>query len=335
MESEPTEAGLHPRHDTSYRFLLSSKKLFVELLRSFVKRGWTEDIAEENVEEIPHTFVLQDFKRQEADLVYRVKLHGQEVIFYLLLELQSTVDYRMPYRLLLYQVEIWRYLLQNDASLLHNKKSFHLPPIVPIVLYNGEKEWQAKRQFRELLAGEKMFESELLNFEYLFIDVVRYTEEELLQLSNTIGAFFLLDQTEEVPQLLVRLRKLGQIIKQLPPENQEKLMTWMDNILRNKLPKQEVNLHTIMKTAKEEEEMLRFEKALDNLERQGIEKGMQEGLLKGKYEGVQEGMLKGKLEGQRAEREEIAKRMLALGMEIDVIVATTGFSITEMKHLQK
>ncbi|MFD2114282.1 Rpn family recombination-promoting nuclease/putative transposase [Paenibacillus yanchengensis] len=315
MESEPTEAGLHPRHDTSYRFLLSSKKLFVELLRSFVKRGWIEDIAEENVEEIPHTFVLQDFKRQEADLVYRVKLHGQEVIFYLLLELQSTVDYRMPYRLLLYQVEIWRYLLQNDASLLHNKKSFHLPPIVPIVLYNGEKEWQAKRQFRELLAGEKMFESELLNFEYLFIDVVRYTEEELLQLSNTIGAFFLLDQTEEVPQLLVRLRKLGQIIKRLPPENQDKLMTWMDNILKNKLPKQEVNLHTIMKTAKEEEEMLRFEKALDNLERQGIEKGM--------------------LKGQRAEREEIAKRMLALGMEIDVIVASTGFSNVELEQLRQ
>ncbi|MFD2116963.1 Rpn family recombination-promoting nuclease/putative transposase [Paenibacillus yanchengensis] len=138
METAPQEETLHPRHDTSYRFLLSSKKLFVDLLRSFVKRGWVQEVNEEQVEEIPHTFVLQDFKRQEADLVYRVKLQGQDVIFYLLLELQSSVDYRMPYRLLLYQVEIWRYLLQNEATLIANRKSFRLPPIVPIVLYNGK-----------------------------------------------------------------------------------------------------------------------------------------------------------------------------------------------------
>jgi predicted transposase YdaD len=67
-----------------------------------------------HVQEIPHSFVLQDFKRQEADLVYRVNLNSQDVVFYLLLEMQSSVDFRMPYRLLLYQVEIWRYLLQNE-----------------------------------------------------------------------------------------------------------------------------------------------------------------------------------------------------------------------------
>ncbi|MFD2114555.1 Rpn family recombination-promoting nuclease/putative transposase [Paenibacillus yanchengensis] len=174
MESTPQEDTLHPRHDTSYRFLLSSKKLFVELLRSFITRGWVQDVEEEQVEEIPHTFILQDFKRQEADLVYRVKLKGRDVIFYLLLELQSSVDYRMPYRLLLYQVEIWRYLLHHNDELATNRKTFQLPAIVPIVLYNGKRKWRAKRQFRELLAGEALFDSELLNFEYLLIDVVRY-----------------------------------------------------------------------------------------------------------------------------------------------------------------
>ncbi|MFD2115174.1 Rpn family recombination-promoting nuclease/putative transposase [Paenibacillus yanchengensis] len=326
MEPKPEEETLHPRHDTSYRFLLSSKKLFVELLRSFVKRGWTNDVTEENVEEIPHTFILQDFKRQEADLVYRVKLNGQDVIFYLLLELQSTVDYRMPYRLLLYQVEIWRYFIQNDINLLRNKKSFQLPAIVPIVLYNGKRKWSVKRQFRKLLAGEKIFGSELLNFEYLLVDVVRYTEEDLLQLSNTIGAFFLLDQTEEVPQLLGRLTKLAHIIKQLPSENKDKLLTWMSNILKRKLPEHNINLQTIIETTKEGQNMLRFEKALDNLEQQGIEKGKQAGLY--------EGLLQGKLEGQRAEREEIAKRMLDMNVELAIITAATGFSIAEIEQLR-
>lgn len=80
MESDERDA-VHQRHDTSYRFLLSSKKLFVELLRSFIHKGWVERIDETNVEEITHSFILQDFKRKEADLVYRVKLNGQDVVF--------------------------------------------------------------------------------------------------------------------------------------------------------------------------------------------------------------------------------------------------------------
>lgn len=39
METESDERhSVHHRHDTSYRFLLSSKKLFIELLRSFVQK---------------------------------------------------------------------------------------------------------------------------------------------------------------------------------------------------------------------------------------------------------------------------------------------------------
>lgn len=137
MEEEET-ASSHPHHDTSYRYLLSSKKLFVELLRTFVDNGWLKTVTEEEVEEIPHSFVLPDFKRKEADLVYRVKLNGQDVVFYLLLELQSSVDYRMAYRLLLYQVEIWRYLQHHEAYSPENRKSFRLPPIVPLAEMDGE-----------------------------------------------------------------------------------------------------------------------------------------------------------------------------------------------------
>lgn len=228
LNADDREETIHQRHDTSYRFLLSSKKLFVELLRSFVHKGWVQNIDETNVQEIPHSFVLQDFKRQEADLVYRVNLNGQDVVFYLLLEMQSSVDFRMPYRLLLYQVEIWRYLLNDDKQARANRKTFRLPPIVPIVLYNGKKRWSAERQFRKLLNHEQMFGSELLDFEYLLIDVARYTEEELLSLSNTIGSVFLLDQTEDQAQLLERLGKLMHTIQQLPEESQQKFVAWID-----------------------------------------------------------------------------------------------------------
>jgi len=151
------EAGIHQRHDTSFRFLLSSKQLFVELLRSFVRKGWVNDVDAAGIEEIPHSFVLSDFKRKEADLVYRVKLNGQEVVFFLLMEMQSRVDFLMPYRLLLYIVEIWRYLLKDVDMRKIGRSRQRLPAIVPIVLYNGRRRWTASTSFRQMIAGARIW----------------------------------------------------------------------------------------------------------------------------------------------------------------------------------
>lgn len=307
MSSDVNPEVVHQRHDTTYRFLLSSKKLFVELLRSFVNKGWVQAVDEEHVQEIPHSFVLQDFKRQEADLVYRVNLNGQDVVFYLLLEMQSSVDFRMPYRLLLYQVEIWRYLLQNEEDALSNRKTFQLPPIVPIVLYNGKQKWSAELEFRKLLANENLFGSELLNFEYLLIDVARYTEEELLSLSNTIGSVFLLDQTEDQEQLLNRLGKLMSTIQQMPADSQQKFVAWMANILLQKLPENEPNLQQFIQNVKGDASFMGLEKILDDIEKRGEQKA----------------------------KEEVARRMIDLGLEASLIVAATGFSPEKIDQLQK
>lgn len=311
MSSDVNPETVHQRHDTSYRFLLSSKKLFVELLRSFINKGWVQAVDEENVQEIPHSFVLQDFKRQEADLVYRVKLNGQDVVFYLLLEMQSSVDFRMPYRLLLYQVEIWRYLLQNEEDALSNRKTFQLPPIVPIVLYNGKQKWSAELEFRKLLANENLFGSELVNFEYLLIDVARYTEEELLSLSNTIGSVFLLDQTEDQEQLLNRLGKLMNTIQQLPADSQQKFVAWMANILLQKLPENEPNLQQFIQNVKGDASFMGLEKILDDIERRGQHKGEQKG------------------------KEDVAKQLIRMGMDDSSIAQATGFSVQTIEDWRK
>ncbi|MFD0715950.1 Rpn family recombination-promoting nuclease/putative transposase [Paenibacillus sp. GCM10027626] len=314
MDSHKQET-IHQRHDTSYRFLLSSKKLFVELLRSFVHKGWVDRIDETSVEEIPHTFVLQDFKRQEADLVYRVKINGKEVVFYLLLEMQSRVDFRMPYRLLLYQAEIWRYLLKDDLKARTNRKSFRLPPIVPIVLYNGKRRWTASRQFRKLLSNEKMFGTELINFEYLLIDVVRYTEEELLALSNTIGAVFLLDQTKDREQLMERVEKLMDTIKQLPEDSQQKFLTWISNMLRRQLPENEPHMQDLFHNVKGGVSEMGLEKTLNKIIR----------------ECKREGRLEGKLEG----KEEVAKRLIEMGLDVSDIAVATGFPVDKIDQLRE
>lgn len=250
---------------------------------------------------------MQDFKRKEADLVYRINLNGQDVVFYLLMELQSSVDYRMPYRLLLYQVEIWRYLLESNTKAMENRKTFQLPPIVPIVLYNGEAKWTASRQFRQLLSHEHMFGTELLNFEYILIDVARYSEEDLLAISNTIGAVFLLDQIEDQKQLQQRLHKMLHIIQRLPEENQQKFMTWMSNIMLHKLPKQELSLQQWLQSMKGDATLMGLEKVLDEIERKGHQEG----------------------------KESVARKLISMNMDTAMIQQATELTSEKIEQLRR
>jgi hypothetical protein len=124
--------------------------------------------------------------------------------------MQSTVDFEMPFRLLEYQVEIWRHWLK------HEDETRPLPVIVPIVLYNGEPPWTASRKFREILDYEHLFgPKELVDFEYLLVDVARYDEKQLLTLANTISSAFILDQAQDRPN------RLRDIVQQLTEKNPE------------------------------------------------------------------------------------------------------------------
>ncbi|MDF2668891.1 MAG: hypothetical protein K0R67_1197 [Paenibacillus sp.] len=297
-------------HDSSYRYLLSSKKLFLELLRSFVNKGWVNQVDETQVEEIKQTFILPDFKRKEADIVYKVRLNGRDVIFYMLVELQSTVDLAMPYRLLLYQVEIWRYVLRNRDT-EDSEAPFSLPVIVPMVLYNGQRPWTAKRRFRELLVGGESFGAELLDFEYILLDVERYTETELLALSNTIGSVFLLDQTADQALLLERLQKLMGTIRQMPEDLQTQFMNWLSNIIASQLPDKNRDVEQLIQELKEKgENTMGLQKNLEAIKQQGIE------------------------QGRELEKETVAKNLIALGLDNSMITAATGFPESKIEQLR-
>lgn len=74
METDKNKKNLNVSLDKGYKYLLSHKKVFIELLRSFVKKDLANEIDESKVIRINKSFILQDFKNKEADLVYQVKM---------------------------------------------------------------------------------------------------------------------------------------------------------------------------------------------------------------------------------------------------------------------
>ncbi|WP_242824662.1 Rpn family recombination-promoting nuclease/putative transposase, partial [Clostridium tyrobutyricum] len=181
------------------------------------------------------SYILEDFSEEESDIVYKVNICGQDVIFYILLEFQSRVDYRMPMRLLFYIVELWRERLKNTAKKDIRNKNFKLPSVVPIVFYNGKNKWTASRNFKDILNSNELFGENVIDFRYILFDVYRYDKNNLEKMANMVSTVFLLDKEISREDLMKRLRLTAYVLKKITPEQFDILKMWLKSIMKPRL----------------------------------------------------------------------------------------------------
>jgi len=89
---------------------------------------------------------------------------------------------------------------------------------------------------------------------------------------------------------------------------------------------------TVIKSIEEKEMDNEAEKY--NSHQKGLEEGEKKGIKKGLKEGLKEGIKKGKEEGLKEKSIEIAKNMLKLNVDINIISQSTGLSIREIKSIE-
>jgi len=322
---------VHQENDKGYKELLSHKKTFVELLRSFVKEKWVNDVDEENLELINKSYITPEYLEKEADIIYKVRLKEKDVIFYCLLELQSKVDYLMPLRLLEYMKCIWNDIIKNTDNNEMRRKGFRLPAVVPLVLYNGKNNWTAARNFKEILNGYENFESHVLDFNYILFDVNRYSEEDLLKAAKMVSTVFLLDQKIKPDELIERLRNSLNVISETTADQFIVFKRWLKYIFTARMPDEsKTAIEDIIEKAdvKEVDSMISnlastIEEMQKEAEEKGIEKGMEKGRVEGKVEGIAEGVLL------------VAKEALKNGADIDFVAKITKLDVEVVSKIAK
>jgi len=235
-DQEEHKAAPHDIHDLGYKLLLSNEKTFLELIRTFAPEEWAKDVDEHGLIKINKSFISPHLTKREADVVYRMKKGTEDIIFYILLELQSSVDFLMPVRLLGYMTEIWRDVLNNTTDKEAERKDFRLPAIVPAVLYNGRESWTAARNFKEVLASYHDFEKYLLDFRYILFDVNRYTDDDLLATANLMSCVFFVDKRMAPEDLIERTKKAVEIISTLTPEEFRQFVAWYKHVIIERFP---------------------------------------------------------------------------------------------------
>lgn len=89
-------------HDTGYKFLFSTPELVRDLIIGFVPDEWLHSLDYSTLERVPGSYISEDFRYRADDVVWRVRVGGEWVYLYLLLEFQSSVDKYMALRMMVY-----------------------------------------------------------------------------------------------------------------------------------------------------------------------------------------------------------------------------------------
>lgn len=303
---------IHHIHDKSYKDLFSNKEILINMVQSFVEGSWGKDITKDNIELVNKSYILSDYEELESDIVYKATIENKEVIFYILLEFQSYVDYSMPIRLFLYMTEIWREVLKNTKKVEVKSKDFKLPAIVPIVLYNGEYKWTVERKFKNVISKSELFGNNIIDFEYILIDINKYEKEQLMELKNIASAVFLLDQKVDIEEFISRVKDIAIGFNTLSEEQKIMLRRWLKNTLSDEIKdKLGERIEDILIANKEEVAIM-----TSNISK----------TIKETFEKTRE-------EGEKNKAIEIAKNLLDI-LDDETISMKTGLTIEEVKRLR-
>lgn len=124
-------------HDTGYKELFSYPELVKQLIEGFAPAEIAQIMDFTTLKLHSGNYITPLFEEKFEDLVWSVDVHWQgtqqQVYLYLLLEFQSSIDNSMPIRLMHYVACFYDHLLKNKATTVKQG----LPPVFPIVLYNG------------------------------------------------------------------------------------------------------------------------------------------------------------------------------------------------------
>jgi len=139
----------------------------------------------ERLELVKPTFLLDDWRRRDNDLLIRIPFRdpadGREVLLCTLIEHQSTTDQVMPLRLLVYAVLYWEKEWKAWEDNHPRGQPLRLTPVLPLVLHTGQDPWDSNRNFADLFDVPEALREWLPKWTMPLWDLPEHTPEELLQ----------------------------------------------------------------------------------------------------------------------------------------------------------
>lgn len=292
---------LHNEHDKIFRKILDNKQEAV----NFINKTLKLEIKEEDLEKYNSSFITNDLINQESDVIYKLK--NRNIFF--LIEHQTKIDYSMAYRILEYENEIIKSAV--DYSKL-KQKGYKYPLVISIVLYTGNKKWDAKKYINEIQENLEGYE-EVQFARYNVVDVNEFSNDELLNDKAFLTKAMLIEKTKNEQELIKYLENIVikvNMKKSIYSEDIKEILICLINlILKDRIGEEKAE--ELTKKIKEgDEKVLAVLEMLERNDKKMYKKGKKE------------------------ERMEMTKAMINENIPIDIIAKITKFSKKEIENLK-
>ncbi len=293
-------------HDRGYTKLFSNKEIFRQLITSFVREAWVKDLDFSKCELVKGSFVSQKYKKTFSDLMYKVKFRGHDLYIVILLEFKSAPSYFVAVQIAGYILDFYRHLIDSE------KRLRKLPPVFPILLYNGKKSWTSPLNVVELVEGATVLGEYGLACKYFPIIENAFSPKILQQIGNIVSTLFLAEANFDADLLALKLDKLFE--KAEDKQAVSLFINWLAQLFHHgKISEKDYAKLGQVYQSKEEVSMLI----------EAIQKEKAQIRALGERTGVQKGKMK------------IAQVMLSNGEPIEKIKLYTGLSNEAIVKLQK
>ncbi|THB62626.1 MAG: hypothetical protein D6B26_07310, partial [Spirochaetaceae bacterium] len=202
-----------------------------QLIESFVDPALASQIDFDDFQPlIEKSYIAQNMRDFADDLLVRVRLKDQPkqpAYIYLMIEFQSKPDRFMSLRLLNYITLFYLDYLKE------NPKARMLPPVFPLVLYNGKARWNSPDSLRDIIESNDFCRQFTPDFRYLTIEERKYPTGKLLQVGNAVATVFMLENS--TANDFDRLAdQLGEMLKNESAHTIALLAQWMRHLFVNK-----------------------------------------------------------------------------------------------------
>ncbi|MBI3777189.1 MAG: Rpn family recombination-promoting nuclease/putative transposase [Gammaproteobacteria bacterium] len=266
------------QHNSGYHPLFSHPELVEDLFKSFVTEPWVAQLDFTTLQRVNAKLHAEGLERRDGDLIYRVLYRdGSEVYLYLLLEFQSQPDPWMAIRALVYVGLLYQHLIRENRLTPNGK----LPPVFPLVLYNGDTRWNVAQEIKDLIALPSNTPLWLYQptLRYYLVDESRYPEGKA---GSLVGVLFQIENCKNLDELRPIVKHLAEHWqKQIPASLRRAFISWIRRVVA---PGKGVELEPQdIEDFAEVQIMLatRIKQWEQEIRKQEFEKGIEKGILTG------------------------------------------------------
>ena len=169
LEVKTQEKNKDKKHDKLVKTILKKPEEMAKIINEFLEPS--VEVKSENLVKYTNSYITQKYKSKEADIVYKLK--NEEVFF--LVEYQSTIDKKMPYRILNYCVDIMQEWVKNKKL----KRQTKYPIVVPIIIYTGIEKWKIPKNFKDVQISNQIFGDFKIDLYYNLIEINKISKKYL------------------------------------------------------------------------------------------------------------------------------------------------------------